>query len=322
MGIIARTIVERLGLALLTLFIVSVLIFSSMSLLPGDFARAILGQSATPETVAAFRTQIGLDRPATERYFTWLGGAVHGDFGDSFASRPGAERRVIDVIGPRLRNTLTLAGLTALIAIPLAISLGIITALWRNSWFDRIINATTLTTISVPEFFVAYVVILLLAVKFPLFHSLSTVRPGMGFLETLENLALPVLTLTLVIVAHMMRMTRAAIVNVLGSPYIEMAKLKGASPTTIVLRHALPNALAPIASVISFNLAYLIAGAVIIEVVFVYPGVGQALVDAVRTRDVPVVQACALLFALAYILLNLIEDLIAIGTNPRLLHPR
>lgn len=322
MRVILTTVLERLALALLTLFIVSLLIFSSIALLPGDFAKAVLGQSATPDTVAAFQAQIGLDRPATERYLDWLGGAVRGDFGNSFSSRPGAERRVIDIIGPRLRNTLTLAGLTAIIAIPLAISLGIVAALWRNSWFDRLINATTLTTISVPEFFVAYVLILLLAVKFPLFRSLSTVRAHMGLAETLENLALPVLTLTLVIVAHMMRMTRAAIIGVLGSPYIEMAKLKGASPARIVLRHALPNALAPIASVVAFNLAYLIAGAVIIEVVFVYPGIGQALVDAVRTRDVPVVQACALLFALTYILLNLIADLIAIGTNPRLMHPR
>lgn len=322
MRTILITIAERLALAVLTLFIVSVLIFGSVALLPGDFARAVLGQSATPETVAAFEKQIGLDKPASERYVDWLSSAVQGDFGNSFASRPGAERRVVDIIGPRLRNTLVLAGLTAAIAIPLAISLGIMAALWRNSWFDRMVNAGTLTTISVPEFFVAYVLILLFAVKFPVFRSLSTVRPNMGMVETLENLALPVLTLTLVIVAHMMRMTRAAIIGVLGSSYVEMARLKGAPPLRIVLRHALPNALAPIASVVAFNLAYLIVGAVIIEVVFVYPGIGQALVDAVRTRDVPVVQACALLFALTYIFLNLIADLIAIGTNPRLLHPR
>ncbi|WP_234840125.1 ABC transporter permease [Sinorhizobium meliloti] len=157
MHAILTTIFERLAMAVITLLIVSVLIFSSVALLPGDFAKAVLGQSATtPATVTAFEQQIGLDRPATERYFNWLAGAVRGDFGNSFASRPGAERRVIDIIGPRLRNTLTLAGLTAAIAIPLAISLGLLAALWRNSWYDRIINATTLTTISVPEFFVAY----------------------------------------------------------------------------------------------------------------------------------------------------------------------
>lgn len=322
MRLILKTILERLALAVLTLFIVSVLIFSYVALLPGDFAKAVLGQSATPQTVAAFQKQVGLDRPPAERYLDWLGGAVKGDFGNSFSSRPGAERSVAGIVMPRLRNTLVLAGLTAAVAIPLAISLGIAAALWRNSWFDRSVNAGTLTTISVPEFFVAYVLILLLAVKFPLFRALSTVRPQMGFVETLENLALPVITLTLVITAHMMRMTRAAIIGVLASPYVEMAKLKGAPPLRIVLRHALPNALAPIANVVAFNLAYLIVGTVIIEAVFVYPGIGQALVDAVRTRDVPVVQACALIFALTYILLNLIADLVAIATNPRLLHPR
>lgn len=322
MRVILRTIVERLALAVLTLFIVSVLIFSSVAALPGDFAKAVLGQSATPETVAAFQEQIGLDRPAGERYVAWLGDAVRGDFGNSFSSRPGAERTVAGIIMPRLWNTLVLAGLTAAVAIPIAISLGIAAALWRNSWFDRLVNAGTLTTISVPEFFVAYVLILLLAVKIPLFRPLSTVRPNMGMVETLENLALPIITLSLVIMAHMMRMTRAAIIGVLGSPYVEMSRLKGAPPLRVILRHALPNALAPIANVIAFNLAYLIVGAVIIEVVFVYPGIGQALVDAVRTRDVPVVQACALIFALAYIILNLVADLIAIGTNPRLLHPR
>lgn len=322
MRVILRTIVERLALAVLTLFIVSVLIFSSVAALPGDFAKAVLGQSATPETVTAFQKQIGLDRSATERYAAWLGDAVRGDFGNSFSSRPGAERTVASIIMPRLWNTLVLAGLTAAVAIPIAISLGIAAALWRNSWFDRLVNAGTLTTISVPEFFVAYVLILMLAVKLPLFRPLSTVRPNMGMAETLENLALPVITLSLVIMAHMMRMTRAAIIGVLGSPYVEMAKLKGAPPLRVILRHALPNVLAPIANVIAFNLAYLIVGAVIIEVVFVYPGIGQALVDAVRTRDVPVVQACALIFALAYIVLNLVADLIAIGTNPRLMHPR
>ena len=322
MRTVLSTVMQRLLLALLTLFIVSLLIFSAVAILPGDFAKAVLGQSATPETVAAYRQQIGLDRPASERYVEWLSGAVHGDFGASFSSRPGAERRVADIVKPRLRNTLMLAGLTAVVAVPLAIALGLLAALFRGSWFDRMINALTLTTISVPEFFVAYITILFLAVKFPIFHSLSTVRPEMGFLTMLPSLALPVITLTLVVVAHMMRMTRAAVIGVLANPYIEMARLKGASPLRIVLRHALPNAWAPIASVVAFNLAYLVVGVVIIEVVFVFPGIGQALVDAVRTRDIPVVQACSLIFALTYVLLNLLADIVAICTNPRLLHPR
>lgn len=315
-------VLQRLALGLLTLFIVSLFIFSAVEMLPGDFAKSVLGQAATPETVIAFQKQIGLDRPATERYVDWLSGAIWGDFGSSFSSRPGYERTVAEIIGPRLWNTLFLAGVTALIAVPLALGLGLMSALYRNSWFDRTINAATLTTISVPEFFVAYVLILFLAVKFPIFHSLSSVRPGMGFVESLGNIALPVITLTLIIVAHMMRMTRAAILGVLASPYIEMAQLKGISPTRVILSHALPNAWAPIVNVIAFNLAYLVVGVVIIEVVFVYPGIGQALVDAVRARDIPVVQACALLFGVTYIALNLMADIIAIATNPRLLHPR
>ena len=317
-----RTVLQRLGLGLITLFVVSLIIFSAIEFLPGDFARAILGQAATPETVEAFEKEIGLDKPAPERYLHWIGGVLQGDFGSSFSSRVGFRRTVLDIIAPRLRNTLFLAGLTALIAVPLALGLGLLAALYRNSFFDRVINALTLTTISFPEFFVAYILMLFLAVKFPIFHSLSNVSPDMPFLDRLGRTALPVLTLTLVILAHMMRMTRAAIISLLASPYIEMARLKGVSPGQVILRHALPNAWAPIANVIAFNMAYLVVGAVVVEVVFVYPGIGQAMVDAVRSRDIPVVQACALIFAVTYILLNLLADIISIATNPRLLHPR
>jgi len=317
-----RTVLQRLGLGLITLFVVSLIIFSAIEFLPGDFARAILGQAATPETVEAFEKEIGLDKPAPERYLHWIGGVLKGDFGSSFSSRVGFRRTVLDIIAPRLRNTLFLAGTTALIAVPLALGLGLLAALYRNSFFDRAINALTLTTISFPEFFVAYILMLFLAVKFPIFHSLSNVSPDMPFLDRLGRTALPVLTLTLVILAHMMRMTRAAIISLLASPYIEMARLKGVSPGQVILRHALPNAWAPIANVIAFNMAYLVVGAVVVEVVFVYPGIGQAMVDAVRSRDIPVVQACALIFAVTYILLNLLADIISIATNPRLLHPR
>lgn len=317
-----RTVLQRLGLGFITLFVVSLIIFSAIEFLPGDFAKAILGQAATPETVAAFQKEIGLDKPPVERYLNWIGGVLQGDFGSSFSARVGFRRTVVDIITPRLLNTLFLAGITALIAVPLALGLGLLAALYRNSFFDRAVNALTLTTISFPEFFVAYILMLFLAVKFPIFHSLSNVSPDMPFGERLLRSALPVLTLVLVIVAHMMRMTRAAIISLLASPYIEMARLKGVSPMQVILRHALPNAWAPIANVVAFNMAYLIVGAVVVEVVFVYPGIGQAMVDAVRSRDIPVVQACALIFAVTYILLNLLADIIAIATNPRLLHPR
>ena len=205
---------------------------------------------------------------------------------------------------------------------PLALGLGVLAALYRNSWFDRTVNSLTLTTISVPEFFVAYILMLFLAVKVPVFYSLANVSYDTPFLERLARSALPVLTLTLVIVAHMMRMTRAAIINLMASPYIEMAQLKGVSASRVVMFHALPNAWAPIVNIIAFNLAYLVVGVVVVEVVFVYPGIGQLMVDSVKARDIPVVQACALIFAATYILLNLTADIISIITNPRLLHPR
>jgi peptide/nickel transport system permease protein len=222
----------------------------------------------------------------------------------------------MSLVGPRLKNTLFLAGMTAIIAVPLSLALGMLAALYRNSLFDRIVNFVTLTSISVPEFFVAYILMLFLAVRFPIFYSLANVTPDTPLLERIARCALPAMTLVLVIVAHMMRMTRAAIINLLASPYIEMARLKGVSPRRIIVRHA------PIATVIALNLAYLIVGVVVVEVVFVYPGIGQLMVDAVSARDIPVVQACALIFAMAYILLNLLADIVSIITNPRLLHPR
>ncbi len=320
------TVLKRLGLGVVTLVIVSGIIFSSISLLPGDFGQAVLGQAATEETVAAFRKELGLDKPAVVRYFEWLGNVAQGDLGTSFSGRASSgqdrSRAVADLVAPRLWNTLFLAGVTAVIAVPLALILGLTAALFRNTLYDRVVNAVTLTTIATPEFFVAYILILLFASLWPVFPSLANVDASTPFWDRLYKVSLPAMTLTLVIVAHMMRMTRAAIINLLASPYIQMARLKGASQYEVILKHALPNAWAPIATVIAFNLAYLVVGVVVVEVVFVYPGIGQLMVDAVTTRDIPVVQACALIFAATYIILNLIADIIGIVTNPRLLHPR
>jgi len=322
MNAILKTVLQRLALGLLTLFVVSALISASVELLPGDFAKAILGQAATPDTVKAFEKQVGLDRSPVTRYFNWIGGVVQGDFGTSYVAREGYTRTVVSLIVPRLMNTLFLAAMTAIIAVPLALILGMLAALYRNTLFDRLINVTTLTAISSPEFFIAYILVLFLVARAHIFPALSTVDADTGFAERVYRCTLPALTLLLVIVAHMMRMTRAAIINLLASPYIEMSRLKGISPRRIILHHALPNAWAPIANVIAVNLAYLIVGVVVVEVVFVYPGIGQLMVDAVSKRDLPVVQSCALVFATTYILLNLAADIVAIVTNPRLLHPR
>jgi peptide/nickel transport system permease protein len=318
LGGLGEIVTKRLALGLLTLLVVSVIIFGAVELMPGDLARQVLGQSATEETVAAMRSQLGLDRPATVRYFEWLGGALTGDFGVSLVN----QRPVVAQLAPRLANTLWLAALAAVIAVPLAITLGVLAALWRGSIFDRAANIGTLTAISSPEFFVGYILILWLAVTNPWLPSIANVTPDMSFGDRLYRTLLPALTLTLVVTAHMMRMTRAAIINLLASPYIEMARLKGVPAHRVITRHALPNAWAPIISVVALNLAYLITGVVLVEVVFAYPGVGQLLVDSVSRRDVPVVQACCLIFAATFITLNLLADIGAIITNPRLRHPK
>ncbi len=309
---------QRIALGLLTLFVISLIIAFGVELLPGDLAQEILGQGATPEGLRVLRLQLGLDTPPHIRYLDWLGGMVTGDMGLSLANK----RPISELIGPRLSNTLFLGGFAALIAIPVALILGILAALYRNSLYDRGVNLFTLTSISFPEFFVAYILILFFAIKLGWFPGISNISTELSFAEKLYRTLLPAASLTLVVVAHMMRMTRASIINLLSSPYIEMARLKGIKPLRIITRHALPNALAPIVNVIAINLAYLVVGVVIVEVVFVYPGLGQLLVDSVSKRDVPVVQACSMLFASVYILLNLSADIISIVTNPRLLYPR
>ncbi|MCT4655120.1 MAG: ABC transporter permease [Cohaesibacter sp.] len=313
---LAKMVLQRLGLGLVTLFVVSIIIFSAVELLPGDIAQQILGQSATPETVAAFRNELGLNRPPVERYFDWLGGVMSGDFGRSLAN----QREISSLIGGRFANTLFLAGYAAIIAIPLSVALGLLAALYRNSLFDRLVNLVTLSSISFPEFFVAYILIVYLAVKAQVFPAISSLNDDMSLLDMLYRAFLPALTLTLIVTAHMMRMTRAAIINLLASPYIEMARLKGISQARVILVHALPNALAPIINVIALNLAYLVTGVVLVEVVFVYPGLGQLLVDSVANRDITVVQASCLIFAAVYIALNLLADILSIATNPRLMH--
>ena len=330
MGTVLTIIFQRLALGVLTLLIVSIVIFAAVNLLPGDFAESILGQGATPEAVAAIRRDLGLDQPVVTRYFIWLGGVLQGDLGTSFAQAnftsftgtTSGATTVAAQIAPRFANTMFLATVTAAIAVPFAIVLGVLAALYRNTLFDRAANIFTLSSISSPEFFLAYILILFLAVLNPIFPSLSNIYDGMAFSERLNKSMLPALVLTLVVTAHMMRMTRAAIINLLSSPYIEMARLKGLSPMRVIVVHALPNALAPIINVIALNLAYLITGVVVVEVVFVYPGIGQLFVDSVKIRDIPVVQACCLIFAAAYILLNLTADIMSILSNPRMRHPK
>ena len=317
MNTILGIVVKRLGLGFLTIIVISILIFLGVEALPGDVATAILGQEATPETVAAFRQELKLDLPPHVRYFAWLGDFLRGDMGTSLANK----RPISELIFWRFQNTIFLAASAAAVAVPVAVILGILAALYRNSLFDRIISMVTLSTISFPEFFVAYILIALLSVQIVIFPSISNINEQMSFGQKIHSIILPCLTLTLVVVAHMMRQTRAAIINILASPFIEMARLKGIKRMRVIVLHAFPNALSPVINVIALNLAYLVVGVVIVEVVFVYPGMGQLLVDSVSKRDIPVVQASGLIFAAVYVGLNLLADIMSIITNPRLRNP-
>lgn len=318
MSDLAFLIIGRLALGLLTMLVVSLLIFFALELLPGDIAHAVLGQMATEDTVAALRQQLGLDVPATLRYLNWLKGALHGDFGTSLINHVDVGHAIFD----RLMNSFFLAGLAALISVPLAISLGIGAALYRDTLFDKIVTIASLTTVSVPEFLLGYMLVLFLAVWMPLFPPMSDIKDHIEFGERIYRSFLPAMTLVLVATPHMMRMTRASIINLLASPYIEMARLKGEPPWRVIVWHALPNAWAPIINVVTLNLAYMITGVVLIEVVFVYPGIGQLLVDSVAKRDFPIVQACCLIFAATFIVLNIAADVGSILANPRLRHPK
>ena len=316
----ANLIINRLLLAVFTLFAVSILIFVCTEILPGDVASAVLGQGATPEALVIFRKELGLDVPAPQRYLNWLTAALQGDLGTALTNK----RVIVDELLPRLGNTMFLAGFAALIAIPLAVGLGVYSAITEGKLGDKLSNILTLVAISLPEFFIAYLLIIFFAGVNYLqwFPSLSTVSPGMPFAARVYETTLPAVALTLLVAAHILRMTRSSVLSVMSTPYIEMAFLKGAKRGRVITRHALPNAAAPIITVIGLNLAYLVVGVVVIEAVFTYPGLGQYMVDAVSKRDVPVIQACGLVFALVFVGLNTLADVLVILVNPRLRHKR
>lgn len=315
---VVTLVVQRIALGLLLLLAVSALIFFGVEALPGDTAQAMLGQSATPEALENLREKMGLNEPLLGRYFGWLYGFVTGDLGVAMTN--GMD--IAQSVGQRFGNTIFLAFWAALISVPLAILLGLLAARYNGRWPDRLISGVTLATISLPEFVAGYIVLYFLAVKWQIFPAMSMVFPGMGVFERLQAIILPVIVLVLVVLAHMMRMTRAAILNVMQSAYIETAELKGLGPLTVIWRHAFPNAIAPVVNVVMLNLAYLVVGVVVVEVVFVYPGMGQFLVDHVTKRDLPVVQACGMIFAAVYIGLNILADVVSILANPRLRHPK
>jgi peptide/nickel transport system permease protein len=311
-------IVKRLALGIFTLWLVSILVFAGAELLPGDVAQAILGQSATPETVAGLRSQLGLDRPAHVRYFEWLQGFARGDLGVSLAGGV----PISGLVKERLGNTLLLASATAAIAVPVAILLGLFSAMFPGSLFDRAVSVLTLSFVAIPVFLSGSILVLIFAVHLRWLPAITYITEYKSVGQLLSSLAMPILTLSFGITAQMARMTRATVLNIMDSPYIEMALLKGVSRMRIIFRHSIVNVIGPIANVVALNLAFLIGGVVIVETIFAYPGLAKLIVDAVSTRDFPVVQSCAMVFCVAYVVFMLIADIAAIVSNPKLWHPR
>lgn len=311
---ILSLVMSRLLIALITLVIVSFAVFFATMMLPGDTATILLGQAATPEAVAGLRTAMHLDEPAIIRFMRWFGGLVTGDLGTSYAN----DMPIADLIAGRFINTLKLAGVTALFSVPIALTLGITAAMMRGSLYDRVVTILTIGVISVPEFMVATSAVLLFAVYLKWLPALSLANEVHSITDLLRVYAMPVITLTFVVSAQMIRMTRAAVVETLNTPYVEMALLKGASRQRIVLKHALPNALGPIVNAVALSLSYLLGGVIIVETIFNYPGIAKLMVDAVATRDLPLIQSCAMIFCVGYLILITLADILAILSNPRL----
>lgn len=307
-------IANRLFVSLVTLLIVSFAVFFATTMLPGDTATILLGQAATPEAVEGLRKAMHLDEPAFLRFSYWMIGLLSGDLGTSYAN----DMPIAELIGGRFANSMKLAGITALFAVPIALTLGITAAMMRGTLYDRAVTVLTIGVISVPEFMIATSAVLFFAVYLQWLPAISFTNEAKTFTDVLRVYAMPVITLTFGVSAQMIRMTRAAVVETLNTPYAEMALLKGASRSRVVLKHALPNALGPIVNAIALSLSYLLGGVIIVETIFNYPGIAKLMVDAVSTRDLPLIQTCAMIFCVGYLILITAADTIAILANPRL----
>ncbi|CAN5279975.1 ABC transporter permease [soil metagenome] len=309
----ANFILWRLLATLLLLVIVSLLVFWACEILPGDVAQVALGQYATPENVRALRLEMGLNVPAPQRYLSWLAGAVQGDWGRSLVTKS----PVSALLSERVANTALLAGITKLIAVPLAIMLGVVMAMWNGRALDRGASVVILALSATPEFLLATLLVLLFAVNLGWLPAVAYLSTGSSLGQTVRALLLPSASLVVVVTAQIARMTRAILGNILSQPYIEMAILKGVPGRRVVARHALRNAVGPIANVVALNTAYLVSGIVVVETIFAYPGLARLMIDSVQSRDLPVVQACAMIFCATYVLLILLADVMARVFDPR-----
>ena len=312
-----KLILIRLGLGVLTLLMVSVVVFAATQLLPGDPAQAILGkESADKARYEALRRELNLDQPLYAQYFGWLGGVVQGDMGTSLVQQ---DVPVTDLLADRLLNSATLVLLAALLSVPLSILIGSLSAVWRDSRFDTSANLVNLMLAALPEFVTGIILVLLFATAvFNWLPAVSRIDPQIPLYDQLELFILPAITLCLAVIPYISRMLRASTIEVLESEYVMMARLKGLSGSIVLWRHALPNAIVPTLQVIALNLAWLAGGIVTVEYLFGFPGIGQALVDAVANRDIPTVQALCLLIAAVYVVLNLVADVVTILISPRL----
>jgi len=311
---VVRLLARRLLLAVLTVWLASLLVFVALQALPGNLATQILGQNATPQAVAALDAQLHLDRPAWQRYLSWLGGALHGDFGTSLATGQPA----VSVVGHALRNTSLLALIVIVCGVTLALVFGVVAALFRDRWPDLLISGVSLAGMSVPEFTVATLLVLLFSIRFAVFPAVVIAGPSATLGQLLPDLWLPAAALTIVMAAYIVRMMRTSVIDVLASEYVTMARLKGLPAHRVLLRHALPSALLPTLNVIAINVAWLVGGVVVVENVFNYPGLGTLMLQAVHNRDVPVLQLIAVTGSLVYTAVNLLADLGALALNPRL----
>jgi peptide/nickel transport system permease protein len=318
-----RALLGRTGISLVTLWAVSVLIFIGTNLLPGDIAQIILGQMATPENTAVLRAKLGLDKPVVQQYLVWLQNVMMGDLGISKAGLgAGLGTPIVEMLGPRIDNTAMLGLIVAVVAIPISLALGLLAAMHPGTRLDRSITFSTLNIISVPDFLIATVLVLVFAVSLGWLPSIVYLRGDESGWVLMKTIAMPVLTLVIVVSAQIIRMTRATVLNVMSSPYIEMAILKGIPRRRIILRHSLFNAIGPIVNVIALNLAWLVGGVVVVEQIFSYPGLAKLMIEAVQVRDMPLVQACAMIFCAVYVVLIFIADMATILSNPRLRHPK
>ena len=307
-------VLKRILLGLITLFIVSLITFVGVEVLPGDACTTYLEREAYGAALEACYKRLGLDIPAYERYISWAIGVIQGDFGYSLSG----EMKINDVLGPRVKNSLVLASASILIGIPIALLLGIITALWRDKMPDIIISTFTIFSMTIPEFISATLLILIVAIWLEWLPGIVIVPTGASVSELLPNIILPVIAISMIMTAHMARMVRSSVIQVMASDYVQMAILKGVPYWKMVFKHVLPNALLPAINVVALTIAWLLGGVVVTEVVFNYPGLGRLVIESISNRDLPVVQALAIILASIYVIINLIADLFTLMLNPRL----